>query len=122
MLAPADFILGTGGRLSPAWYEPHDLVALLTGWLEREAADHPGASEQLTKARVYRIAFTTAADLFMAEPASQRDRDKSSAYSAEQLKWWRDQAALYELEIANLTGRAFGPVLTGWEGDKRCGY
>lgn len=116
MLTPTDFILGSGGRLVPAWYAPHDLTALLTGWLTQYTSD----TDDLTRARVYRVAFSTAADLFMAEPASQRDRDKSSAYASEQLAYWRRAAQEYQDEIDTLSGITNGPVITGWEGETRC--
>lgn len=119
MITPATFLLTGGGRLDPAWYEPHDLTTLLATWISDETA--PGEDEKLTIARVYRRAFTTAADLIMSSPASQRDRDKSSAYSAEQLAYWRAQAAAYQDEIDDLLGVTSGPVLAGWEGTRRCG-
>lgn len=116
MLEPASFLIKNGGRLDPAWYEPHDLEELLSKWI----TDAGEGSDDLTRARVYRRAFTTAADLLMAEPASQRDRDKSSTFASEQLSYWRAIADEYAREIDVLTNRG-GPVLTKWE-DDRCGY
>lgn len=115
MVEPSDFLISGGGRLDPSWYEPHDLTALLAEWIPRAGS----ASDEVLTARVYRMAFTTAADLFMAEPANQRDRDKSSAYLPEQVRWWRAQAQEYQDEEDALLGR-LGPIITPWEGDKAC--
>lgn len=115
---PDDFTIEGGGRLDPTWFDPYDLIELLGTWIAR--ASTTGASDALVTARVYAAAFTTAADLLMADPANQRDREKSSAYLAEQLKYWRDQAAAYEDEAAGLIGLN-GAVLVQWEGDPPCG-
>lgn len=114
MIEPSDFLITGGGRLDPSWYEPHDLDALLIEWLARAEVD--SASDALVTARVYRMAFTTAADLLMSEPANQRDRDKSSAFLANQLDYWLSQARAYQAEEDALEGRVIGPVLTDWNG------
>lgn len=115
MVKPSDFLITGGGRLDPSWYPGYVLDDLLTSWIDRAG---PGSDAVIT-ARVYRMAFTTAADLFMAEPANQRDRDKSSAYLPEQVRWWRAQADRYQDEEDALLGR-LGPVITPWEGDETC--
>lgn len=116
MIEPSDFLITGGGRLDPSWYYPHDLDALLIEWLGKAESD--SASDALITARVYRMAFTTAADILMSEPANQRDRDKSSAFLANQLDYWLAQARAYKKEEDLIEGRTLGPVLTDWNGER----
>lgn len=107
----AAFTTSGGGRLDPEWFT--DLDALLDAWI---SASEPG-SDELVTARVYCRAFTFLSDSFMSDPSMQRDRNKTSQFSAEQLSYWARQAAKYQAEVDALTGNV-GPVITPWEGRK----
>lgn len=112
MVAAADFTIANGGRLNPDWFLPLILADLLDDWI---TMSEPG-SDELVTAKVYKLAFTTLTDSMMVDPANQRDRDKSSAFLAEQLKYWRQAIVEYEREIDALEGLVFGPIITPWEG------
>lgn len=107
----SDFLISNGGRLDPTWFEPHDLSTLLIAWLAAATG-----SDQAVEAQVYARGFETAVSLLMSDPASQRDRDKASAFTDRQLAYWQEQAAYWRGRVDALTGRA-GPVLVEWEGD-----
>lgn len=107
----AAFTTSGGGRLDPEWFT--DLDALLDAWI---SASEPG-SDELVTARVYCRAFTFLSDSFMSDPSMQRDRNKTSQFSAEQLSYWARQAAKFQAEVDALTGNV-GPVITPWEGRK----
>ncbi len=106
-----DFLISNGGRLDPSWFEPHTLNDLLTAWLAQASG-----TDELVEATVYSRAFETAVSLLMAQPANQRDRDKSDAFSDRQLAYWQQQAAYWRGRVDALTGGA-GPVVVPWEGD-----
>lgn len=106
-----DFLMVNGGRLNPTWFEPLTLNDLLDAWL----ADAAG-SDELVTATVYARAFETLVSQVMSEPASQRDRDKASAYSDRQLAFWEAQAAYWRGRVDALAGNV-GPTLVSWEGD-----
>lgn len=106
----ADFLITAGGRLNPAWFDG-DVNTLLDAWIARAT---PG-SDDLVTARVYYTAFTFLSDQVMSEAAMQRDRDKTTQYSAEQLRYWADQARYYRGIIDGFENVG-GPVITSWEG------
>jgi len=107
----SDFLIQNGGRLDPLWFEPHDLNTFLTAWLTAASG-----SDQAVEAQVYARAFETLVSLVMSEPANQRDRDKASTFTDEQLRYWQGQAAYWRGKVDALGGR-YGPVHVGWEGD-----
>lgn len=111
----ADFLVSGGGRLNPAWFET-DVNTLLTKWVEQAGT----GSDELVTARVYATAFTHLSDLMMTEAAMQRDRNKTTQFSSEQITYWQAQARRYQSEVDALTGVG-GPHLSGWEGDKEHG-
>ena len=106
-----DFLISEGGRLDPAWFEPHDLDDLLAAWLAAASG-----SDQAVEAQVYARGFETAVSLLMSTPASQRDRNKAVAFTPEQLAYWRAQAAYWRGK-ADALGGVSGPALVQWEGD-----
>lgn len=110
-MTASDFLISSGGRLDASWFEPHTLNSLLTAWL----ADSSG-SDQAVEAQVYARAFETVVSLVMSDPANQRDRDKSDAYTDRQLAYWQQQAAYWRGRVDALTGNN-GPVVVQWEGD-----
>lgn len=110
-MTASDFLIQNGGRLDPTWFEPHDLSTLLTAWLAAASG-----TDQAVEAQVYARGFETAVSLLMAAPAQQRDRDKSDAFTAEQLAYWRAQAAYWRGK-ADALGGVSGPALVQWEGD-----
>ena len=111
----SDFLIATGGRLDPAWYEPLDLEAtLLPAWLAAATG-----SEAAVEASVYARGYETLADAIMMRPASEKADDIAVARSDRQLAHWQQQAAYWRGKAAALTGTdTGGPALTAWNGDE----
>lgn len=110
-MVASDFLIANGGRLDPSWFEPLDLGQLLEAWLGKASG-----GEERVEALVYACGFETLVSLVMAEPASQRDRDKASTFTDEQLRYWQGQAAYWRGKADALAGKV-GPALVSWEGE-----
>lgn len=108
----AVFTIAGGGRLNPVWFAGQDLDDLLGTWITVAGS----GGDELVTARVYAHAFTYLADQAHTLPSTQRDRDKTAQWSAEQITWWERQARKYEAEADALTGLVAGPVFSSWEG------
>lgn len=88
-LTPADFIRPQG-ELNPDWFES-DVEATLAAALTEAAGELP----EVRRAFAYWRAYETLVADLMSQPAQQRDRDKSDAYTDAQFDYWREQAAAW---------------------------
>jgi len=109
-MTASDFLITNGGRLDPTWFQPHNLTTLLTAWLGAATG-----SDQAVEAQVYARAYELLADSIMFASASERVGKVSASRSAEQLRYWAEQAAYWRGKADALTGNS-GPELTQWEG------
>ena len=110
-MTATDFLIDNGGRLDPSWFEPHYLPDLITAWLTAASG-----TDQAVEATVYARAYETLVDGIMSQPAQQRDRDKSSAFTDAQLRHWQAQAAYWRGKADALNGVG-SPALVQWEGE-----
>ena len=105
-----DFLISNGGRVDPAWFEPHDLTTLLTAWLSAATG-----TDQAVEATVYARGFETLVDMVMTRPARMSADDVTEAYSDSQLAHWQRQANSWRGKADALAGDS-GPALAQWEG------
>lgn len=109
MVAPADLLLPKG-ELNADWFSG-DLNAVLTAAISESAAR--GDSDDAVTAFSYHRAYSAIHQDMMSQPATQRDRDKTDTYLAEQLNWWAQRAHWWHCRHEELTNtipkRAFAP-------------
>lgn len=106
-----DFLITNGGRLDPTWFQPHNLTTLVTAWLGAATG-----TDQAVEAQVYARAYELLADTVMFASASERVGKVSATRTAEQQRYWAEQAAYWRGKADALTGNG-GPALVEWEGD-----
>lgn len=109
-----DFLISNGGSLDPDWFNG-DAITLLQGWVD--SVPSSGAVEACVYARAYEYLSTRRALL----PVMQRDRDKTTQWSDALIRVWSDRAVQYASQCRALTGGpTAGPVVSSWEGKRRC--
>lgn len=112
-MQPSDFLRPTG-RLQPKWLGgPTEASTTLTALIT--AAEAITADEAVQECFVYWKAFQQIADGFMAGPSMQRDRNKTSQWSSDQINLWvttaREYHACFQRGLSGSAGFQVGTTV-----------
>lgn len=90
------------GELSPDWLPDVDLQGIVAAAIS--AGENRDEDDETVTAFAYSRAYAALQADLMAQPASQRERDKSDAYLPVQFDYWARRADYWQCRYTELAG------------------